>query len=211
MEYSSHSSQSFWCRTRRVRTLVLCSLLGFAASTINVSCSSMNRSPSSGYNDGSSARNRDAGRDANDEESDSSTRGKLARAEKELEGRREREQYFRNKPYMKNDHDRLEFLSLDTYEARQRWMITNSVQASAPLYSPQIHTLIEANDIAVGMPKQAVKDSWGEPEAVEVAGNPIYGNERWHYSEQTSSTEGYHSQSRVVYFESGRVVGWETR
>lgn len=139
------------------------------------------------------------------------TRIALNKAEKALEGKREREQYYKNKPYMKNDLDRLEFLRLDSYEARNRWLNAKGILASTNTYAPEIQSLIDQNDIALGMTKQAVRDSWGEPDLVEVAGNPIYGNERWHYSEQTSSTEGYHTQNRLVYFEAGRVAGWESR
>ncbi len=135
----------------------------------------------------------------------------LKKAEKALEGRREREQYFKNKPHMRSDRERLEFLRLDTYDARQRWLNSKGVLASVTQHTPPVQAMIDVNDIALGFTKQAVRDSWGEPDLVEVAGNPIYGNERWHYSEQTSSTEGYRSQHRLVYFESGRVTGWESR
>lgn len=134
----------------------------------------------------------------------------VGKAEKALEGKREREQYFKNKPYMRNDRDRLEFLRLDSFEARNRWLNSKGILASMTQHSQAVQSLIDINDVALGMTKQAVRDSWGEPDLVEVAGNPIYGNERWHYSEQTSSTEGYRSQHRLVYFEAGRVVGWES-
>jgi hypothetical protein len=70
--------------------------------------------------------------------------------------------------------------------------------------------LIEKNDVSVGMSQKAVTESWGDPDLVEVAGDPIYGNERWRYSRYISSNDGYNKQVRVIYFESGRVVGWET-
>lgn len=139
------------------------------------------------------------------------TRIALKKAEKSLEGKREREQYFTNKPYLRNDRERLEFLRLGSFEARNRWLNAKGIQASTATHAPEIQALIDTNDIALGMTKQAVRDSWGEPELVEVAGNPLYGNERWQYSEQTSSTEGYRSQDRLVYFEAGRVSGWEAR
>lgn len=137
-------------------------------------------------------------------------RAQLSKAEKSLEGRREREQYFRNKPYLRGDADRLELLSLPSYDDRQQWLNAKGIQASTVAHPPMVQSLVDVNDIAVGMTKQAVKDSWGEPELVEVSGNPMYGNERWHYSEQTQSAEGYRSQHRMLYFESGRVVGWES-
>ncbi len=135
----------------------------------------------------------------------------LNQAEKALEGRREKEQYFKNKPYMASDRDRLMFLQLESFESRQKWLSAKGIQGPATPNTPYVQSLVDVNDIALGMTKQAVRDSWGEPDLVEVAGNPIYGNERWHYSEQTSSTEGFQSQKRILYFESARVVGWESR
>lgn len=134
----------------------------------------------------------------------------LNKAERNLVGRREREQYFKNKPYMRSDADRLEFLSLGSFEERQRWLDAKGVSISAANSSPGIRYLIDTNDITVGMTKQAVRESWGEPDLIEAAGNPLYGNERWSYTEQTSSTDGYQTQKRLVYFDSGRVSGWES-
>lgn len=71
-------------------------------------------------------------------------------------------------------------------------------------------SLIETQDIAVGMPQDYVKRSWGDPMSVEVSGNPIYKNERWKYQKFVSAPEGYRKETRYVYFEGGRVVGWET-
>lgn len=136
----------------------------------------------------------------------------LMKAEQRLEGRREREQYFVNKPYMRSDRERLEFLSLNTYEERENWLNEKGIGPDSENYTPMVKALIEMNDIAIGFTKKAVRDSWGEPELIEVAGNPIYGNERWYYSDYTSTAEeGYRSLKRIVYFESGVVVGWESR
>jgi hypothetical protein len=148
----------------------------------------------------------------NDQQSEAlETRTALNRLEKSLSGKREREQYYKSKPYMKNDQERIEFLSIESFEGRGRWLNTKGIQGSSTAHPSHIQALIDVNDITLGMTKQAVKDSWGEPELVEVAGNPVYGNERWHYSEQISSAEGFQTEHRLVYFESGRVAGWEKR
>jgi hypothetical protein len=133
----------------------------------------------------------------------------LGEAERQVVARKEREQYFRHKSLMSNDRERLEFLRLPSYEARARWLAARGINASSPSHPPEFQKLIESNDVTLGMTRQAVKDSWGEPEQVEVAGNPIYGNERWKYLEEISSSEGYQTEARIIYFESGRVVGWE--
>ncbi len=200
------------------------------AATLAVGCTSLTRSTQSGYANRDQEPNLGRDRRATEklatmrelgfaDESDLSRRDeamiyartKLTKAERALEGKREREQYFRNKPFMRSDRERLEFLSLENYDERQRWLNAKGIHGSTTPHAPEIQALVDINDITVGMTKNAVRDSWGEPELVEVAGNPIYGNERWHYSEQTSSTEGYRTQQRLVYFESGRVVGWESR
>jgi hypothetical protein len=137
------------------------------------------------------------------------SRIRLKNVERQVVGKREREQYFKHRPLMKGDGERLEFLSLPTYEARQRWLNAKNISASSPNFSADELKAIEANDITLGMTKQAVKESWGEPEMVEVAGNPVYGNERWKYLQEVSSSEGYQTETRIIYFESGRVAGWE--
>jgi hypothetical protein len=137
------------------------------------------------------------------------TRIRLKNAERQVIGRREREQYFKNRPLMKSDLERLEFLSVPTYEGRAHWLNAKNISATNPTYSGDEMKAIETNDVILGMTKQAVKESWGEPEMVEVAGNPVYGNERWKYMQEISSSEGYQTEMRTIYFESGRVAGWE--
>lgn len=134
----------------------------------------------------------------------------LKRAEQRLVGELEKEQYYNNKPHMQNDRERLRFLQIPSFEARERWLNAKGIAGGGTRHPAQVQALVDINDIAVGFTKQAVRDSWGEPELIEVAGNPVFGHERWHYSEQTSSTDGYRSQKRLIYFESGRVIGWQS-
>lgn len=63
---------------------------------------------------------------------------------------------------------------------------------------------VVARDIALGMNRFEVARLWGDPREVEPSGNPEYGNERWIYWNGLS----YLSSEKVVYFENGRVVGW---
>ena len=209
------------------------SLAALLAATFSLNgCSSMQRSKASGYDSYSSGTGPAFSRDRKAYDRDQSAnelrlqqdsnlssddvaaldaRTRLRKAEAMLEGKRERDQYFKNKPYMKNDRDRLQFLSLDNFDDRNKWLTNRGVFGTETPNAPEIQALIEINDITTGMTKQAVKDSWGEPELVEVAGNPLYGNERWAYSEQLPSSEGFKAEKRVVYFEGGRVIGWEKR
>jgi hypothetical protein len=225
MIHLRHQNASFVTRLIRI------SIVTAAAASTFVGCTALQRSSRSGYSDrddSSSAASADRERqstqfDASVDElglrreknlTDAQLqaielRTQLRRAEKTLDGHVELEQYYRNKPYMKNDRDRLEFLRLGSIDDRSRWLVAHGLQGSATPNPPEIQALIDVNDITLGMTKSAVRDAWGEPEVVEVAGNPVFGNERWRYTEQKSSAEGFQTEHRVVYFESGRVVGWE--
>lgn len=66
------------------------------------------------------------------------------------------------------------------------------------------------NNLQLGMLKNNVQSFLGRPDQVEVAGNPIHGNERWTYIRSVPTLDGYYTEKRVIYFERGNVVGWET-
>ncbi|MES2855274.1 MAG: hypothetical protein V4692_05400 [Bdellovibrionota bacterium] len=186
---------------RNSSLLVQASILSIVC-LISLSCTHLRRSNQSGYEH--SDWNQDVGRDERPRKS------ALAKAEGDLEGRYEREQYFKNRPYLKSERERVDFLKLNSFEARAQYLEDKGIDGNATAHPPEIQALVEINDITIGMTKQAVRDSWGEPELVEVAGNPVYGNERWHFNEQISSTEGFQTEKRLVYFEAGRVTGWQT-
>ena len=134
----------------------------------------------------------------------------LKRKEDQLITEQERQQYYYYKPLMVNDMERIEFLNLPSTTARERWAQSRGISAREKSYTDAEKMLIENNDVAEGMSRKAVKESWGEPDMIEVAGAQIYGNERWKYTKMISSTNGYSKQIRIVYFEGGRVAGWET-
>lgn len=58
----------------------------------------------------------------------------------------------------------------------------------------------EERALKMGMKKQDVLASWGEPQNVDYAGDPRYENERWSFREQ--------GKVHRVYFENGVVHGW---
>ena len=61
------------------------------------------------------------------------------------------------------------------------------------------------------MQKEDVKESWGDPDTVEIAGHPRLENERWRFSVPVTTPEGYQIEERLVIFEAGKVVGWQSR
>lgn len=133
---------------------------------------------------------------------------RLNRLESQLDTKREKEQYYSLKPYLPTEDHKIYFLQLPNVEARNRWAITNGFTESTTKYTPREIAAIENNDIIKGMTKKGVIESWGEPDSIEVSGDPLYGNERWLYLKYISSPEGYSKENRVLYFNSGRVSGW---
>ncbi len=208
-----------------MRYLIVIGLLGLSA------CSLLSRDPRSGY-----ANEEDAGGPApdiyqqkrlqveseakeelglgsrplsDDERSGVEARLHLKRLEANLNTKREKKQYYNVRSGLRSDRERIYFLSLPTFEARERWAQSRGLGNQDEVYSDEVAKIIDSNDISLGMSQKAVSQSWGDPDAVETAGNPIFGYERWKYNRYISGNEGYHKELRVVYFEGGRVVGWE--
>ncbi|KYG63465.1 hypothetical protein AZI85_05400 [Bdellovibrio bacteriovorus] len=137
-------------------------------------------------------------------------RQKVRELERALGSKKEREQYSKILPWLKNDEEKIQFLSIPSIEGRQQWINRNEIWSRSQAPQQEMRDLVETQDIAVGMPQEYVRRSWGEPLAVEVSGNPIYKNERWKYQRHVSTSSGFRQETRFVYFEGGRVVGWET-
>jgi hypothetical protein len=68
---------------------------------------------------------------------------------------------------------------------------------------------ISHQDIVLGMDQSQVMAAWGSPRDVETAGNSGSGAERWLYYSGNSLAYGM-NRPRIVYFENGHVVGWES-
>ncbi len=65
------------------------------------------------------------------------------------------------------------------------------------------------NRLTLGMEMPQVLELWGKPTDVKAAGEPSDGNQRWVYSEGVAGLYGL-GTNRVIYFEQGRVAGWES-
>ncbi len=135
---------------------------------------------------------------------------RLKRLESRLESQRDLHQYYQIKGALFNDQERIYFLSLPTWEARESYIRNRGLNSNQDDHPDHIVDLIEKNDIALGMTQKAVTESWGDPDLVEIAGNPVYGHAAWRYSRFVSDGDGFNRQTRIVYFENGRVVGWQT-
>lgn len=79
-----------------------------------------------------------------------------------------------------------------------------SVDDSEEAYGgSRVRQAIRTRDVILGMTRQDVMASWGEPNQREVAGHGSNGHERWTYGSRYSLGE-----SRTVIFENGKVAGW---
>jgi len=134
----------------------------------------------------------------------------LRELEKSLDSRQAKEQYSKVLPWLKDDAEKIEMLNIPSIEGRQAWINRNNIWSRARIPVARMKELIDSQDIAVGMPMEYVRRAWGDPIAVETSGNPIYKNERWKYMRNVPGSDGFHQQKRFVYFEGGRVVGWDT-
>ncbi len=138
-----------------------------------------------------------------------SSQSYIKKLESMISSRREVEQYSKALPWFEGDEEKSEFLRLPDFESKQTWLNEKNFGQRAQKVQVDMEELVEAKDIAIGMPAQLVKKSWGDPDSVEVSGNPQFKNERWKYNKFISSNEGYKAEKKIVYFEGGRVVGWE--
>ena len=76
-------------------------------------------------------------------------------------------------------------------------------KSSPPKAKPRVSQAIDARDVIMGMTRQEVMASWGEPVVREMAGTKALGHEKWTYGSRYST-----NSSRTVIFENGRVAGW---
>lgn len=209
----------------KVKMTIMPWLAVLALALLTMGCAGVQRSHSSGYAYGASGSGVSAADDraayqreiakhelgALGTEDAIQTRKILKRYESNLEGKSEREQYYHAKPLLRSDAERIRFLSMDSTGSREQYLESRGLASENFQHPPLVQQLIDENDIAAGMTKQAVRDSWGVPDEVLVAGNPMYGNEQWTYREQVTSSEGYMTETRTVFFEGGIVTGWSTK
>lgn len=174
------------------------------------------RSHDSGYSSGSakmqktsSLINSTKNPDDNDERQNLSQKTKLKQMENSLTSKKEIDQYSKSLPFFNTTQERLDFLNQPGFEARQKWLSEKKFYQRSNLVQSDMKDLVEAQDIAIGMPQNLVRKSWGEPERIDVSGNPDFRNERWLYHRQISTPDGFKTEKKFVYFEGGKVIGWE--
>ncbi|MBL7545457.1 MAG: hypothetical protein JNL11_16685 [Bdellovibrionaceae bacterium] len=135
---------------------------------------------------------------------------KVRDLEKGLVTQQDKALYSKLLPWFHSDEEKLSFLRNSDYEEKQKWVIKSKILNRSSELASRYKRLIDSQDIAIGMPNEIVKRSWGDPLNVETSGNVLYKNEKWRYSRTVSTPDGFKQEKRIVYFEGGRVVGWET-
>lgn len=138
-------------------------------------------------------------------------RNEVKRLERSLISSLEKELYYKNKAFFKNDYERIEFLRIPDYSDRLKWLARNSFQQRLSSYTSEENEAIEQNDIMLHMSMQAVRESWGEPDAREISGSELHGNERWVYHSYQATSAGYQKEDRIIFFQNGRVIAWRTQ
>jgi len=187
--------------------------------TLLGACQSMERSTESGYQDRSTQQTRSGWNPSTKTStaetaapnSDLNDRMRLKQLETQLSTRRELEQYSKALPLFSDIREKISFLSAGGFSERQTWLNQNEFSSRASKIQKELGPIAEAQDIAVGMPENLVRKAWGEPSAIEVAGLPEFRNQKWRYGKFVSSQDGFRPEQKIVYFESGKVVGWEVK
>ena len=77
-------------------------------------------------------------------------------------------------------------------------------------FNERIREAVAYRELVPGMEMSQVRSVMGEPYDIETAGDPGRGNQRWIYPLGLSGRFGLGSQ-RMLYFEDGKLVGWENR
>ncbi len=86
-----------------------------------------------------------------------------------------------------------------------------SAELATPTYNEvEVQRGLQAGELTLGMGIDDVMTVWGQPIEVQTAGDPEAGNQKWVYHNGLSD-QWRTSTRRVVYFEAGRVAGWETQ
>lgn len=133
----------------------------------------------------------------------------LRRLEKNLSSNEERQQYQKSKVFFKDLDDNVEFLSLPDVNSRERWLNANA--GPQQRFARDIAKIIESGDIAIGMSRDAVRESWGRPRVIDYSGHKELGNERWVYQDSKPTSDGFEEMQKIVFFKAGVVVGWKTQ
>lgn len=115
-------------------------------------------------------------------------------------------------PLDPEDSDSLDSAQSGAWAERSPASDEDAEEEAAALYSARmtrVRGAMRTGDIILGMTMSEVQSVWGSPSEADVAGRAGDGNERWTYFTGLSVPWSLGS-ARVLYFENGQLVGWET-
>lgn len=112
-----------------------------------------------------------------------------------------RRHYHRYEGYFSNISEKIYFMRLDNLSERNQYLSSRGAPIGRNLGMNGMNYRSISSTVAMGMSKDEVIRAWGRPSRIDVAGNPKYENERWAFYER--------GRIKYVYFESGRVQGWQ--
>ncbi len=136
---------------------------------------------------------------------------RLKRLESNLQSQQEIKQYYKYKPLLKTDQKRISFLQQQGVFNRNLWVEKYLFPKEKKTFSSKEIKMIANRDITIGMSQNAVIESWGKPTEKRVAGQSLRGNELWVYKKLVPTSNGYKTEFRHIFFETGHVAGWETK
>ncbi len=112
------------------------------------------------------------------------------------------ELYEKYKNQLGSNSEKIYFLKLPVYERKDYLLSKGLIKTEARSYLETDEQFEQRQgQVMLGMNKDDVMGTLGKPARVEVAGNPSFENERWLYQRNGAS--------KYIYFESGRVEGWD--
>lgn len=112
--------------------------------------------------------------------------------------------YDNHKHKLTTTSERIYFLKLSQFERKDYLESRGFLKSKSATQEPEGYREmfgVRETHVSEGMTKSDVESNWGSPSRVEVAGNPSYENERWQYV--------INGAMKYIYFEAGRVQGWE--
>jgi hypothetical protein len=131
-------------------------------------------------------------------------RRQLIQERKDLESSlddQEKAYYQKYRSSLTTESEKIYFLKLNSYRDQQEYIRSRGLDIQSRPIDLTDHW--QSADLNLGMTKNEVQSSWGEPLNIDIAGNPVMQNERWIYRRSGAL--------KAVFFENGRVEGWSTQ